>query len=390
MKIPISKIFFDEADFAIVQEPLKSGWVVQGKYVEIFEQSFAKFSEVKYASALSSCTTALHLGLLALDIKQGDEVIAPAFSWISTANAVEYCGATPVFCDIDLHTFNINVSQIESKITKKTKAIIPVHLFGLAAQMDEIKALAQKYNLKIVEDAACGFGTKYKDKPVGTIGEMGCFSFHPRKAITTGEGGMITTNDENYHKLIRILRNHGGGMSDFEKLDQKYTFLLSEYKHLGYNYRMTDIQAALGVTQMQKADFILEKRKEKATYYIEKLKNLPWLRLPQTPVYSNHAYQAFVCLFEPEKISIDTIETLHKKRNDLMFALEENGVVTRQGTHAITVQQFYQQKYTIKNLDFPQAYIADRLTIALPLYPTMTTEEQDYVIDMLISQYSKI
>lgn len=390
MKIPISKIFFDEADFAIVQEPLKSGWVVQGKYVEMFEKNFADFSEAKHASAVSSCTTALHLALLALDIKQGVEVIVPAFSWISTANAVEYCGAKPVFCDIDLTTFNIDIAQVEAKITKKTKAIIPVHLFGLAAQMDEIKALAQKYNLKIVEDAACGFGTKYKNKPVGTIGEIGCFSFHPRKAITTGEGGMLLTNDENYHKIIRILRNHGGGMSDFEKLDQKYTFLLSEYKHLGYNYRMTDIQGALGVTQMQKADFILEKRKEKATYYIEKLKNLSWLRLPQTPAYSNHAYQAFVCLFEPEKISIDTIETLHKKRNDLMFALEENGVVTRQGTHAITAQQFYQQKYNIKNLDFPQAYIADRLTIALPLYPTMTTEEQDYVIDMLVSQYSKI
>jgi perosamine synthetase len=390
MKIPISKIFFDEADFAIVQEPLKSGWVVQGRYVEMFEQNFADFSQAKHASAVSSCTTALHLALLALDIKEGDEVIVPAFSWISTANAVEYCGAKPIFCDIDLHTFNIDVTQIESKITKNTKAILPVHLFGLAAQMDEIKALAQKHNLKIVEDAACGFGTKYKNQPVGTIGEMGCFSFHPRKAITTGEGGMIITNQENYHKIVRILRNHGGGMSDFEKLDQKYTFLLSEYKHLGYNYRMTDIQGALGVTQMQKAGFILEKRKEKATYYIEKLKNLSWLRLPQTPIYSNHAYQAFVCLFEPEKISINTIENLHKKRNDLMFALEENGVVTRQGTHAITAQQFYQQKYTIKNLDFPQAYIADRLTIALPLYPTMTTEEQDYVINTLISQYSKI
>jgi perosamine synthetase len=390
MKVPISKIFFDDADFAIVQEPLKSGWVVQGKYVEMFEKNFADFSQAKFASAVSSCTTALHLALLALNIKEGDEVILPAFSWISTANAVEYCGAKPVFCDIDLRTFNIDIAQIESKITKKTKAIIPVHLFGLAAQMDEIKALAQKHNLKIVEDAACGFGTKYKNKPVGTSGEMGCFSFHPRKAITTGEGGMLLTNDENYHKIIRILRNHGGGMSDFEKLDQKYTFLLSEYKHLGYNYRMTDIQGALGVTQMQKAGFILEKRKEKADYYFEKLKNLPWLRLPQTPVYSNHAYQAFVCLFEPEKITLDTIEKLHKKRNDLMFALEENGVVTRQGTHAITAQQFYQQKYNIKNLDFAQAYIADRLTIALPLYPTMTIEEQNYVINMLILQYSKI
>lgn len=390
MKIPISKIFFDEADFSIVQEPLKSGWVVQGKYVEEFEKQFAVFSDSRYASAVSSCTTALHLALLAFGIQEGDEVIVPAFTWISTANAIEYCGATPIFCDIDLQTFNIDVAEIESKITPKTKAIIPVHLFGLAAQMDEIKALAQKYQLRIVEDAACGFGTKYKNQPVGSIGEIGCFSFHPRKAITTGEGGMLTTNHEEYHKIIRILRNHGGGMSDFEKLDQKYTFLLAEYKHLGYNYRMTDIQGALGVTQMQKTDFILTKRKEKADYYNEKLKDFSWLRLPYTPAYSNHAYQAYVCLFEPEKLQQDNIEELHKKRNDLMFALEENGVITRQGTHAVTSQQYYQQKYSIKNLDFPQAYIADRLTIALPLYPTMTQTEQDYVINMLTTQYAKL
>lgn len=390
MKIPISKILFDEDDFNIVQEPLKSGWVVQGKFVTEFENLFSDFSKARHSIAVTSCTTALHLALLALDIKQGNEVIVPAFTWISTANAVEYVGATPVFCDIDLQTFNIDTKQLEHKITPKTKAIIPVHLFGLSANMGTVLEIAKKHNLKIVEDAACGFGTTYNGVPVGTLGEMGCFSFHPRKAITTGEGGMLTTNHDNYATHLKTLRNHGASVSDFEKIDKKYAFLLSEYNEVGFNFRMTDIQGALGVSQMRKADFILKERKEKADIYRTLLKDVAWLKLPFIPEYSNHAYQAFVCLFEPEKISLENIEKIHQLRNELMFQLENKGIITRQGTHAVTAQGVYQQKYNIKNHDFPNAYIADRATIALPLYPKMTIEEQNYVVENLISEFKKL
>lgn len=390
MKIPISKILFDEDDFNIVQEPLKSGWVVQGKFVAEFENLFSNFSKAKYSVAVSSCTTALHLALLALDIKQGDEVIVPAFTWISTANAVEYIGAKPIFCDIDLQTYNLDTTQITSKITSKTKAIIPVHLFGLAANMKDVLEIAKKYSLKIVEDAACGFGTLHNGVPVGTIGDIGCFSFHPRKAITTGEGGMLTTNHEDYAKHLKTLRNHGASVSDFEKINQKYTFLLSEYNEVGFNYRLTDIQGALGVSQMRKADFILRERKEKADIYRKLLEDIHWLKLPFIPTYSNHAYQAFVCLFEPEKITLENIEKIHSQRNELMFQLENKGIITRQGTHAVTAQSVYQQKYDIKNHDFPNAYIADRATIALPLYPKMTMEEQTYVVENLISEFKNL
>jgi dTDP-4-amino-4,6-dideoxygalactose transaminase len=390
MKIPISKILFDENDFAIVQEPLKSGWVVQGKFVAEFENLFSQFSNAKHSIAVSSCTTALHLALLTLDIKQGDEVIVPAFTWISTANAVEYVGATPVFCDIDLDTYNIDTTQLESKITPKTKAIIPVHLFGMSANMQKVLEISKKYNLKIVEDAACGFGTLYKQTPVGTIGDIGCFSFHPRKAITTGEGGMLTTNHDSYAIHLKTLRNHGASTSDFEKLDKKYAFLLSEYNEVGFNYRLTDIQGALGVTQMQKADFILQERQKKANIYYELLKDLKWLKLPYVPEYSNHAYQAYVCLFQPEELSLHNIEDIHQKRNKLMYNLEKKGIITRQGTHAVTAQGFYQKKYNIKNIHFPNAYIADRATIALPLYPNMTLEEQKYVVDNLIFEFKNL
>jgi perosamine synthetase len=254
--IPITKAIFDETDLAIIQEPLKSGWVVQGKFVKQFEEMFCELSKAKSAIATTSCTTALHIAMAALDLQPDDEVLVPAFTWISTANCVEYFKAKPIFVDIDLATFNIDVTKIEEKITSKTKGIIPVHLFGLVADMTPIIEIAKKYNLFVVEDAACGFDSWYQGKHAGTFGDFGCFSFHPRKAITTGEGGMITTNDEAKGKLCQTLRDHGASRSDFQRHSQKYSFLLAEYHHLGFNFRMTDIQGALGVTQMQKADRI--------------------------------------------------------------------------------------------------------------------------------------
>ena len=382
-KIPIAKTFFDDTDFESIIKPLKLGWVVQGQYVKQFENKFAEFIKSPFAIAVSSCSTALHMTLAALGIKAGDEVIVPALTWIATANAVEHLGGKSVFCDINLDSYNIDFNIIEEKISPRTKAIIPVHLFGLPAAMDEIVAISQKYNLYIVEDAACGFGAYYKNKHVGNFGDIGCFSFHPRKAITTGEGGMITTSDEMLDKLLRALRNHGAAISDFERHNSKEAFLLSEYKYLGYNYRMTDIQAALGVSQIEKAHWIQKQRLEKANYYDKLLADVDFLKTPRSPDFMIHGYQSYVCLFQPEPVTSANLEKLNRMRNKLMVALEEKGISTRQGTHAVTLQDYYRKKYSIQAKDYPNANIADKLTIALPIYPQLTEEDQQYVVENL-------
>lgn len=383
MKVPITKAVFDESDLNIIQEPLKTGWVVQGPYVKKFEEMFANFTGARQAISCSSCTTGLHIALAALEIKAGDEIIVPSFTWVATANVVEYQGARVVFCDIDRDTFNIDINQLKTKLTTKTKAIIPVHLFGLAANMSEIMQLAKEHQLAVVEDAACGFGSYYKGTHVGNFGDFGVFSFHPRKAITTGEGGMILTSNEKNAHLSRSLRDHGASKSDLTRHMAKSAFLLSEFNLLGFNYRMTDIQGALGVSQMQKAKWIQDQRTQRAARYQEALKDLAWLRLPYVPEGSIHGYQSFVCWFQPEEANLKNLERLNNMRNELMLDLEEKGISTRQGTHAVTTLGYYQKKYQIKSTDYPNAYMADRLTITLPLYAQMTNEEQDYVIDHL-------
>lgn len=385
MKIPITKTVLDEKEMAAIQEPLKTGWVVQGPHVKAFEENFADFTGAKEAIACSSCTTALHMAVAALDIRPGDEVIVPAFTWVSTANVVEYMGAKVVFCDVDTRTFNIDPDKIESLITSKTKAIIPVHLFGLAAEMDQILEIARKHNLGVVEDAACGFGAYYNGVHVGHIGDMGCFSFHPRKAITTGEGGMLLTNNEDYAKLTRSLRDHGASKSDLARHTGKAAFLLSEFNVLGFNYRMTDMQGAMGIEQLKKAEWIQQQRTDRGKRYDQLLADVDWLELPHVPENCEHGYQSYVCMFKPEAITMDNVDKLHDLRNDLMMRMEEIGISTRQGTHAVTTLGFYQQKYGISDKDYPNAYICDRLSLSLPLYAQMTDEEQDYVVSNMKS-----
>ncbi len=299
MTIPITKPFFGPEELRAVQLPMESGWVVQGPYVKKFEDQFSAFTGARFSSANSSCTTALHMAVAALGLKPGDEVIVPAFTWIATSNVVEYMGAKPVFCDIDLNTFNIAVDQIEALITSRTVGIIPVHLFGLCANMHPILELSRKHNLWIVEDAACAFGSRYRGKHAGTFGDMGCFSFHPRKSITTGEGGMVTTEQEDLDQIVRSLRDHGASRSDLARHTGTGSFLLAEYNHLGYNYRMTDIQGALGCAQMERAEWILSERSRHAQMYDEMLAGIDWLETPFVPEGYQHGYQAYVCLFRP-------------------------------------------------------------------------------------------
>lgn len=384
MKIPIARTNLTEAEINSVLEPLRSGWLVQGPKVEQFEKKWSDFTGAKYSIAVTSCTSALHLSLVALGIKAEDEVIVPAFTWISTANVVEHVGAKLVFCDIDINTFNIDVAQIESKITKYTKAIIPVHLFGLAADMTVINNIAKKYNLKVVEDAACGFGSRYHKQHVGTFGNTGCFSFHPRKAITTGEGGMITTNDKVLAEKLRCLRDHGAIMSDLQRHQGSKPYLLADHQEAGFNQRMTDLQAALGSAQMDRSQAIVHERLALAKRYDQALANIPWLRLPIHLENYEHGYQSYPCLFQSQTITLANIPDVNKKRNAWMDQLQQVGISTRPATHAVHMLTFYRDKYKIKPNDFPNAYMANDCSISLPLFHGMTEEEQDYVINQVL------
>lgn len=383
MKIPIAKTYFTEEDYDGVRKVLESGWVVQGPRVKEFEDRWCEFTGAKNSVAVTSCTTALHLALIAAGIKAGDEVIVPAFTWVATANAVEYTGAVPVFCDIDLSTFNIDVKQIENRITEKTKAIIPVHLFGLAVEMDSVMAIAKKHNIKVIEDAACGFGAYYKGVHAGNFGDFGCFSFHPRKAITTGEGGMITTNNSADAETLRSLRDHGASVSDLMRHEGNKPYLLPEFPHLGYNYRMTDVQASLGVTQMKRARSICKRRNDIADEYSKSLEYIAWLYVPKYDENYLHGYQSYVCMFSPGKLSKINVEVANTARNKFMDYLFANGISTRPGTHAVHALEYYAKKYGLKPADFPNAYAADQCSISLPVFPGLTAEEIQYIIEKI-------
>jgi len=383
VKIPITKTLFGAEELRAVQLPLESGWVVQGPQVLDFEEKFSSFTSAPHAIATSSCTTALHIAVTALGLRPGDEVIVPAFTWISTANVVEYQGAKPVFCDIELDTFNLDWRKIEALVTPKTVGVLPVHLFGLCAEMAPILEIAQKHGLWVVEDAACGFGARYDGRHAGTFGAAGCFSFHPRKSITTGEGGMITTASDELDELARCLRDHGASRSDLERHESTASFSLAEYEHLGFNYRMTDLQGALGSVQMDRAEWILEQRRACAKRYDEMLEGLTWLTPPSAPERCTHAYQAYVCLYRPEDPEPENAERLHRQRDEVMARMELAGVATRPGTHAAALARYYRERYEIAPEDFPNAYLADRLSLALPLYPQMDEGDQGLVVDEL-------
>jgi perosamine synthetase len=384
MTIPITKPVFGPEELAAIQRPIESGWVVQGPYVKAFEDRFAAFTGAPFAVATTSCTTALHLALRILDVHPGDEVIVPAFTWIATPNVVEYGGARPIFCDIDLATFNIDPDRVEALITPRTVGILPVHLFGLCAAMDRVRSIAERHGLWVVEDAACGFGARFCGRHAGTLGDMGAFSFHPRKAITTGEGGMLTTGRAEYAARTRVLRDHGASRTDLVRHEGKTAFLLAEYQELGYNYRMTDLQGALGCAQMDRAEWILSERRRRAKRYDELLADLDWLATPCVPAGYEHGYQAYVCLFRPERPTLDNVDRLHARRSRVMARLESRGIATRQGTHAPILLDYYAARYGLRPEGYPNAAFADRLSLALPLYPQMTDEEQDLVVTELV------
>lgn len=386
ISIPIARTSLTEAEIQSVLEPLRNGWLVQGPKVREFEEKWSAFIGAKHSIAVTSCTTALHLSLAALGFSPNDEAIVPSFTWTATANIVEHLGGKVVFCDIDLKTFNLDVTELEKKITPRTKAILPVHLFGLAAEMDAINQLAKQYGLWVIEDAACGFGSQYHGNHVGTLGDTGCFSFHPRKAITTGEGGMITTNNDALAEKLRRLRDHGAAITDLQRHMGARPYLLADHPDAGYNQRMTDIQAALGSAQMERASSIIAERCRLAARYDEAFASLSWLRPPAHVDGLEHGYQSYPCLFQPEPITPESIPRINQTRNDWMDRLQQAGISTRPATHAVHMLTFYREKYGLKPSDFPNAWGANDCSISLPLFHGMSDAEQSYVIQQVRSR----
>lgn len=381
--IPIARVDINEQEINAALAPLKSGWLVQGPHVYEFEKKWSEFTGSNFSIAVTSCTTAMQLCLAALEFEPDDEAIVPALTWISTANVVEHQRGKVVFCDVSRNDFNIDVNEIEKKITKNTKVIFAVHLFGFPAEMEKIRQLAKAYNLKIIEDAACGFGTKLSGKHVGNFGEFGCFSFHPRKAITTGEGGMITTNCAEMNDKLRTLRDHGATMSDLQRHHGAKPYLLSEHTSAGFNARMTDFQAALGSAQMLRAEEILQERIRLADHYVQALSGLDWLKLPSQNNPGQHSFQSFACMFKHNEINASNIEEISEQRNKVMEKLQAKGISTRPATHSVHTLAYYKNKYSIKPKDFINAWACSECSISIPLFNGMKTEEQERVIDAI-------
>ncbi len=366
----ISQPVTGEEEWQAAKEPLMSGWITAGPKVREFEEAFAARHKVKHAMAVTSATTALHLAMVALGVEEGDEVIVPAFTWVATANVVEYCGGTVVFADIDPTTFNIDPESVRSKISEKTKAIIAVHLFGYCANMDALKDIAGE--IPIVEDAACAAGAALNGVPAGGLGDIGCFSFHPRKSVTTGEGGMITTNNEIFAEKMSMLRNHGASLSEEQRHHGARPYLLPDFDYLGYNYRMTDLQAAVGIVQLKKLDTFIDEREQWANFYMKELANIDWLRMPKLEAGYKHGWQSFVTMVDESKSPM--------ARNEIMEYLQENGVSTRPGTHAVHMLGYYKNKFNISPGDFPGARLANDCSMAIPLHNRMIAEDYEYVV----------
>lgn len=375
-KIAISLPSIGDEEWQAVREPLQSGWLTQGPKVAEFERKFAEMHGARYALATTSCTTGLHLVLAALGVGPGDEVVVPAFTWVSTANVVVYCGATPVLADVDPTTFNIDPSDIAHRITSRTKAVIVVHLFGLCADMDRIREAVPNH-IPIVEDCACAAGATYKTKSAGTLGLAGVFSFHPRKSVTTGEGGMVTTNDTALAEIGDQLRNHGASVSEEVRHRGPRPYLLPDFNVLGFNYRMTDLQGAVGVVQISKLRQFIRDRQQWADFYIAGLSGVSWLRLPKAPENGQHAWQSFVTYVQPELAPA--------QRNVIMERLQQRGISTRPGTHAVHMLSYYATTFGFKPNDYPGARASNDNSMAIPLHNQMVREDFGYVVDVLKS-----
>ena len=369
--IPITIPYLGDEEQQAVGLVLESGWLTQGPRVAEFERVVADYCGAAHAVAVSSCTAALHLALLALDIGPGDEVICPSMSFIATANAIRYTGATPVFADVDPATYNITADTIRAVVTPRTKAILVVHQIGLPADLDPIHALADRFGLQVVEDAACAIGSRYKGRRIGSHGQMVCFSFHPRKVISTGEGGMILTPNPEHAARMRLLRQHGMSVTDAVRHDARQV-IVERYVCLGYNYRMTDMQAAIGIEQMKRLDWICRRRRQLAHGYTQALDDHPWLRAPHVPAYAEPNFQSY---------AVQLADNAPISRDELMQQLLDQRIATRRGIMLAHRESPYAGSVQPGQLTASER-ASDR-SVLLPLFPQMAEQQQAAVIEAL-------
>ncbi len=373
-RIQIATPSLGDDEWSALREPITNGWLTQGPKVAEFERMFAARHGVSHALATTSATTGLHLALAAMGIGPGDEVIVPAFTWVATANVAVYCGATPVFVDVDRHTYNLDTATLTDLVTDRTRAVIPVHLFGLCADIDAVRAAVPEH-VVVLEDAACAAGASWRGRSAGALGDAGVFSFHPRKSVTTGEGGMLTTNDAALAERAERMRNHGASVSEEARHAGPRPYLLPSFDELGFNYRMTDLQAAVGIVQLSKLDGFVEERQKWADFYERELADLPWLRTPKTPDDAVHAWQSYVTYVDADAAPMP--------RNQIMEVLQDRGIATRPGTHAVPGLGYYRERFGTALDDFPGARDCDRNTMAIPLHNRMSSDDYDYVVEAL-------
>ena len=395
-KYAVTKPYFSNDEIEMIRETIESGWVAQGSKVASFEKEVATHEGIAEGIATTSCTAALHLEMVAKGLGKGMDAIVPAFTFEATENAIVMTGATPVFCDVDSRTFNIDVQHLrriiaeqydnrENRLVNKKSGntlwgIVPVHQFGLCCDIYEINAIAEEYSLQVIEDAACALGAKIGNVHQGGFGNTSCISFHPRKSITTGEGGMVLTDDLELAKHMRALRNHGCSVSA-DVRDKSNGFLLPEYAEVGYNYRMTDIQGAMGLAQIKKLDTIIEIKRKAAKKYNDIITTtLPEFIIPVESDGYYHTYQSYVCMLNIGTLNIESIKEGGEYRNDLLQRLEKKGIATRQGTHAVHMLGYYKNRFGFDPEDFMNAYACDHLSITLPLYVGISNTDQDYII----------
>lgn len=369
-KIPLMVPWFGEAEIEAISEVIRSGWIAQGPVVKQFEQAFKERVGSAEAVAVANCTAGLHLALIVAGIQPGDEVIVPSFSFIATTNSVIHAGAVPVFADIAIETGNLTAASIASAVTDRTRAVMVVDQAGVPADLDEIFAYCRPRGLMVIEDAACAIGSTYKSKPIGSHSDLVVFSFHPRKILTTGEGGMIATNNSDWAARIRRLREHGMSLSAADRHHMGATSI-ETYPETGFNYRMTDIQAALGLVQLDKLDQLISRRRELAERYEKQIGDIGGLHPVVDPPYGTSNYQSYW-------VRLD--DSVLKSRNKVMEELESLGVSTRRGIMTAH-RELACSKYFREPLPISE-HLSDN-SLILPLYHTMSYAEQDHVIESI-------
>jgi dTDP-4-amino-4,6-dideoxygalactose transaminase len=363
--------FIGEEECAAVREVLSSGWVSLGPKVAEFEERVAALLGARYAVATNSATTSLHLALKTAGLESGDEVVLPSFTCMANANAVIMAGGKPVFADIERATYNLDARDVEERLTPRTRAVMMVDQIGQPADLDAFRALSARHRLILVDDAATAFGARYRGRPVGGCGIPTCFSFHPRKVITTGEGGMLLTDDEQQAERARVLRSAGASVSDLDRHRAKGT-VVQQYFEAGYNYRMTDIQGAIGVVQLGRLSTILTERKRQAERYTEALAELPELEAPKVAAWAEPAWSSYCVRLAPgARIDVHT----------LVQRMAERGVSCRHGIQPLHFEPYFRAH--MAGLSLPETEAAARETLFLPIFPGLDEERQEQVVRAL-------